>query len=145
QIGLICSEKQAIDATLDSLALEDPRFGTVADRYWNARGGSSTDGGAFIFTVDPKGNGNALTCTDKFGAVIEVQKEREPYDFRKGVGSCALDKAIQRQIEQLVTKGDARRLFAFLTDEFILWDYEKVRLALDYLLTLAGPDQQKGM
>jgi len=26
QIGLICSEKQAIDATLRSLAKEDPRF-----------------------------------------------------------------------------------------------------------------------
>ena len=51
QIGLICSEKQAIDATLQSLAAEDPRFCPVADRYWNARGGSYTDGGAFIFTV----------------------------------------------------------------------------------------------
>ena len=40
-IGLICSEKQAIDATLASLASEDPRFTPVADMYWNARGGSS--------------------------------------------------------------------------------------------------------
>ncbi len=47
EIGLICSEKQAIDATLESLAKEDPRFGTVADHYWNARGGSYTDGGGF--------------------------------------------------------------------------------------------------
>ena len=44
-IGLICSEKQAIDATLASLASEDPRFTPVADIYWNARGGSHTDGG----------------------------------------------------------------------------------------------------
>ena len=50
-IGLICSEKQAIDATLASLAAEDPRFTPVADIYWNARGGSSTDGGAFLLTV----------------------------------------------------------------------------------------------
>ena len=56
EIGLICSEKQAIDATLQSLAKEDPRFGTVADRYWNARGGSYTDGGSFIFTVAPNGD-----------------------------------------------------------------------------------------
>ncbi len=55
EIGLICSEKQAIDATLQSLAREDPRFGTVADRYWNARGGSYTDGGAFIFNVQETG------------------------------------------------------------------------------------------
>ena len=41
QIGLICSEKQAIDATLKSLAAEDKRFCPVADKYWNARGGSA--------------------------------------------------------------------------------------------------------
>ena len=52
-IGLICSEKQAIDATLASLAREDSRFTPVADMYWNARGGSSTDGGAFLLTVSP--------------------------------------------------------------------------------------------
>ena len=71
QIGLVCSEKQAIDATLRSLAQEDPRFCPVADRYWNARGGSSTDGGAFIFKVAPGRNGESgrmqLSCTDKFG------------------------------------------------------------------------------
>jgi len=59
-IGLICSEKQAIDATLASLAAEDPRFTPVADIYWNARGGSHTDGGAFLLTVSPSGaNGHA--------------------------------------------------------------------------------------
>jgi len=36
-IGLIGSEKQAIDATLHSLSAEDPRFRPIADRYWNAR------------------------------------------------------------------------------------------------------------
>ena len=56
QIGLICSEKQAIDATLRSLAAEDPRFSTVADKLWNARGGSSDDGGAFMFNVAPNGD-----------------------------------------------------------------------------------------
>lgn len=68
QIGLICSEKQAIDATLHSLAKEDPRFCTIADDYWNARGGSYTDGGAFIFTVKRKPDGTrTLSCADKFG------------------------------------------------------------------------------
>ena len=51
QIGLICSEKQAIDATLISLEREDPRFRPIADKYWNARGGSYTDGGSFIFSL----------------------------------------------------------------------------------------------
>ena len=57
QIGLVCSEKQAIDATLQSLAAEDSRFCPVADKYWNARGGSSSDGGSFSFTVKDAGQG----------------------------------------------------------------------------------------
>ena len=72
QIGLIASEKQAIDATLQSLAGEDERFGPIADRYWNARGGSHTDGGAFMFTVKNDGESTELVCTDKFGRAIEV-------------------------------------------------------------------------
>src|SRR2546422_751414 len=66
-IGLIASEKQAIDATLASLAAEDPRFLPVADRYWNARGGSHTDGGAFVFSVHEYGDGVYLRYTNKFG------------------------------------------------------------------------------
>jgi len=74
QIGLICSEKQAIDATLRSLAREDKRFCPVADKYWNARGGSHTDGGAFVFTVqqaDRFGH-KTLSCADKFGRPVEL-------------------------------------------------------------------------
>src|SRR3989441_680447 len=63
-VGIIASEKQAIDATLANLHHEDPQVCPVADRYWNARGGSYTDGGAFIFTVTADGQ---LICTDKFG------------------------------------------------------------------------------
>jgi glutamate synthase domain-containing protein 1/glutamate synthase domain-containing protein 3 len=89
QVGLIASEKQAIDAALESLAAEDERICPVADRYWNARGGSHTDGGAFVFTVretghgqlgnqgtgerrlgsrNGNGKGKELVVTDKFGA-----------------------------------------------------------------------------
>ncbi len=74
QIGLICSEKQAIDATLRSLAREDSRFCPVADRYWNARGGSHTDGGAFMFTIGEDAAGHkTLTCTDKFGRPVAIE------------------------------------------------------------------------
>jgi glutamate synthase domain-containing protein 1/glutamate synthase domain-containing protein 3 len=89
QIGLICSEKQAIDATLKSLASEDPRFCPVADHYWNARGGSATDGGAFIFDVKDAGKGNGqkiLTCTNKFGEVISFpgsEGKSSPVSFQK--------------------------------------------------------------
>ena len=82
QVGLICSEKQAIDATLKSLADEDSRIGSVADRYWNARGGSHTDGGAFIFNLDETSSSpfeRQLTCVDKFGKHITVPKGQAPY------------------------------------------------------------------
>lgn len=70
-IGFAASEKQAIDATLRSLSQEDDRFWLYADHYWNARGGSYTDGGAFVFTVSRQFGGNAkLICTDKFGNSI---------------------------------------------------------------------------
>ncbi|MFQ5821652.1 MAG: glutamate synthase, partial [Candidatus Heimdallarchaeota archaeon] len=69
QIGLIASEKQAIDAMLEKLAEDDERFYPKAERYWYARGGSYTDGGAFIFSLDESKN---LTCTDKFGERIST-------------------------------------------------------------------------
>ena len=72
-IGLVASEKQAIDATLRSLHQEDNRFLPYADVYWNARGGSYTDGGAFIFTV----KGKELIVTDKFGRRISTKKEQK--------------------------------------------------------------------
>jgi len=70
-IGLVASEKQAIDATLRSLHEEDKRFLPYADIYWNARGGSYTDGGAFIFTV----KGNELVVADKFGRRISSKRD----------------------------------------------------------------------
>ncbi len=82
QVGLICSEQQAIDATLKSLSDEDPRIGTVADLYWNARGGSYTDGGAFIFNLDKKGPDSSelnLSCADKFGREIKAPEGQVPY------------------------------------------------------------------
>lgn len=82
QVGLICSEKQAIDATLKSLSDEDSRIGSVADRYWNARGGSYTDGGAFVLNLDETSASpleRRLTCTDKFGNPITVPKGQAPY------------------------------------------------------------------
>lgn len=93
QIGLVCSEKQAIDATLASLAKEDSRFCTVADEYWNARGGSYTDGGSFIFNVSPDGNGGyKLSCVDKFGRQKTVKAGERP-DCRLQIADCRLGHA----------------------------------------------------
>ncbi len=85
-IGFAASEKQGIDAALASLAEEDPRFWPRADKYWNARGGSHTDGGAFIFSVRSKSVNRksqsvnrTLVCTDKFGREVRIDTSRVPY------------------------------------------------------------------
>lgn len=70
-IGIIASEKQAIDSILLSISSENKRFCRYADKYWNARGGSYTDGGSFIFSL----KNNSLVCTDKFGEVIASHKK----------------------------------------------------------------------
>lgn len=79
QIGLIASERQAINACLRSLAAEDERFQPLADRYWVARGGSHTDGGAFRFSVHKAAPEEAgfLTCVNKFGQVVSVDRQRQ--------------------------------------------------------------------
>jgi glutamate synthase domain-containing protein 1/glutamate synthase domain-containing protein 3 len=89
-IGLICSEKQAIDATLASLAAEDSRFTPVADTYWNARGGSFTDGGAFLLTVAPvddKAASNGNSKDPLSGHRPEVGRERDGVRAVGGNGS----------------------------------------------------------
>jgi glutamate synthase domain-containing protein 3 len=84
---LICSEKQAIDATLLSLSKDDPRICPVADRYWNARGGSHQDGGAFIFNLQKNAAGQwRITCTDKFGKPVPIPGGAESCDFSKEPG-----------------------------------------------------------
>jgi hypothetical protein len=72
QLGLVASERQAINACLSSLAAEDPRIPPVADRYWNARGGSYTDGGAFAYTVSREDGHVTLACRDKFGNAVVI-------------------------------------------------------------------------
>jgi glutamate synthase domain-containing protein 1/glutamate synthase domain-containing protein 3 len=76
KIGLIASERQAIDACLNSLAAENSRFAAKADLYWNARGGSYTDGGAFIFTVDRSSGSPQLKCLDKFGNEVTAPAKK---------------------------------------------------------------------
>ncbi|MFQ5460702.1 MAG: hypothetical protein ACE5EL_07910, partial [Anaerolineae bacterium] len=50
---------------------EDERFSPIADSYWNARGGSYADGGAFTFTVTDGDRG--VRCTDKFGREVTLE------------------------------------------------------------------------
>ncbi|MEW6616714.1 MAG: glutamate synthase [Thermodesulfobacteriota bacterium] len=121
QVGLICSEKQAIDATLKSMAEEDPRVGMLADRYWNARGGSYTDGGAFLFNVE-QGNGNylerRLTCADKFGHEVTVTTNQAAY----------MPDNVYSLMDKEKKSGDELSVFFHKNQPDLLYEYLKGRI-----------------
>ena len=100
QIGLIASEKQAIDSALDSISGEYPSVPRYADKYWNARGGSHNYGGAFIFSLYPQEDSPGsmrLICTNKFGTAVSA-----PYrgwDYRHDIALAA------PSVEQETTEG----------------------------------------
>jgi len=97
KIGIIASERQAINAVLGKLQ-EDKRIPSrFADSYWNARGGSFTDGGAFLFTVRDGVDGKELECADKFGKSIDLPEQ----DWLPNVGSSvSLNASIAIQLQK---------------------------------------------
>jgi glutamate synthase domain-containing protein 1 len=125
QIGLIASEKQAIDAALQSLHQEDPRICPVADRYWNARGGSHTDGGAFIFSIDYSQPTLRLVCTDKFGTRLRLDRTPSPA-FR--LAKMSVKRSLVLPTNPVAAVLDPMRSasesFTELVRELALWDYE---------------------
>ena len=122
QIGLICSEKQAIDATLKSLAAEDKRFCPVADRYWNARGGSSTDGGAFVFTVKDAGRDDGsltLSCADKFGRQVSIDETAQ--------SPAQAGKQIAEKIEIDLSSAQPVEFKEYAAKGLAVWNYQTLK------------------
>ena len=137
QVGLIASEKQAIDATLLSLHADDSRICPVADRYWNARGGSHTDGGAFIFDIKPGHEGHLrISCTDKFGAPVPMPAGTDPCDFSKRVRTP--DGHIRNSVLQLFEGTEADAIFKHLSDSMARWSFDEVRSALSAVAEIAA-------
>jgi glutamate synthase domain-containing protein 1/glutamate synthase domain-containing protein 3 len=131
QVGLICSEKQAIDATLLSLSKEDDRICPVADRYWNARGGSHTDGGAFIFNLMPDSTGKLrMECTDKFGVSVPMPRGDELCDFSQGISLPAeSEETIQEIISERFVPGNAFAIYQMISELLPQWTFDEFRLA----------------
>jgi glutamate synthase domain-containing protein 1/glutamate synthase domain-containing protein 3 len=127
QIGLICSEKQAIDATLRSLAQEDQRFCPIADRYWNARGGSHTDGGAFTFTVAGENDHKNLTCADKFGRPVSPGSGRVRCDLASLDTSAERSRSIHELVRDSLQRGDALGLYRHATQNLPAWEANELR------------------
>ncbi len=137
-IGFAASEKQGIDAALESLAEEDKRFWPRADRYWNARGGSHTDGGAFIFTVTPDENGTKLVCTNKFGTEIKVDASRQPYTE----GSSRVSNKTRFE-DILSIDGSAEELFGNFIEQLKECDYDDVIALLSRMEQKANTDAER--
>ncbi|MGH7538537.1 MAG: glutamate synthase [Gemmatimonadales bacterium] len=125
-IGFAASEKQAIDAALESLAAEDARFWTRADRYWNARGGSHTDGGAFVFEV----RAGTLRCIDKFGRPVEIADGKAPY--------TSSGKPVTARVR--LPAPNTAELYAEVVRQIPAWSYDQVVDALTELEAGARDD-----
>jgi len=136
QVGLIASEKQAIDATLQSLHADDGRICPVADRYWNARGGSHTDGGAFIFDLKPDDRGRLrISSTDKFGAPVPLPAGTDPCDFSAGVKTA--DLLVKDRILQPFETTNTAVIFEYLSGGMKQWSFDDIRSALTVVAEIA--------
>jgi len=141
-VGLIGSEKQAIDATLHSLSSEDSRFRPIADKYWNARGGSHTDGGAFAFTIENAGSENAkLSCADKFGKPISSPVGEWTVDFN---APPKIDKTladITGKIKTAAKNNDIEGIFAELSTLIKDADFNSLRSIASQIEKIAANGQ----
>jgi len=125
QIGLVCSEKQAIDATLASLAEEDHRFCPVADLYWNARGGSHTDGGTFTFSLENKNGKKVLSCHDKFGKPKTVPWFQQPWEGDVPEVSPERFEELAPQVRELLGDATGQALFHYTAEHLPQWPYAR--------------------
>jgi len=144
QIGLIASEKQAIDATLQSLHADDSRICPVADRYWNARGGSHTDGGAFIFDLAPDKFGSLrISCTDKFGTPVPLPSGGEACDFTTAVPE--VEGNIRDGLKQSFDKKSAVAIFEYFSRGIPNWSFGEIRASLTCIIEFAGEPKNSSL
>jgi glutamate synthase domain-containing protein 3 len=139
-IGFAASERQGIDAALESLSAADPRFWSQADLYWNARGGSHTDGGAFVFTVERDGSERSgLVCADKFGRTIDVPGDQRPPApvVLAPAGPAAAPSAVAALARRSLP---AAELFGAAGEALPRWSYGELSAFLDALVGEAGDD-----
>ncbi|MFC1528750.1 glutamate synthase [Candidatus Latescibacterota bacterium] len=144
QVGVIASEKQAIDATLLSLSQDDSRICPVADRYWNARGGSHTDGGSFRFDLENDSGGKMrITCTDKFGKPVSMPDVRANLsvcpDFTVNpVISTSIKNDVEKNIRRCLETGDAFMLFEYICGTLPDWSFDEFKTVCSEIATQAN-------
>src|SRR5438876_394026 len=139
KIGIIASERQATNAVLGKLQ-EDQRIPSrFADSYWNARGGSFTDGGAFLLTVRDGEEGKVLECADKFGKSIELPEQ----DWLPSVGSSlSLNASIAIQLQKGPGTQDPLGFYEYVRHALRDAGFQYVREILEELKLLAVKGQE---
>ena len=136
QVGIIGSEKQAIDATLASLAKDDKRICPIADKYWNARGGSHSDGGAFMFDIIPDEKGKyKLECKDKFGIPVHITDKTESCDFTKETVTSKIQNDLEKIISEYAESG--KNLFDYIKNNIPQWSFDDIWVACKLIRELA--------
>ncbi len=139
QIGLIASERQAINACLRSLAAEDPRFKPLADHYWVARGGSHTDGGAFHFVISPEDGGVAsLRCTDKFGKEVRLTPGRRHAPAAPDPAQAGREfrRDWERTLLLALDNGGALSAWDGIRPRLVAWDWDDLAWGVCWLTDL---------
>ncbi|MFC1762375.1 glutamate synthase [Planctomycetota bacterium] len=145
QVGLIGSEKQAIDATLESLAKDDQRICPIADRYWNARGGSHTDGGSFMFNLRKDEAGKIrIDCADKFDTPVPLPQRDGACDFSEAVEPLDRHPEMALPIHEYLDHGRLSKLYTHIRDHAASWTFMEFRVACRIVASWAQhPNQIK--
>jgi len=138
QVGLIASEKQAIDATLLSMSKEDSRICPVADRYWNARGGSHTDGGSFIFSLDKNKAGKyQLSCADKFAVPVHLPSGKEIETISIDTTLSHTDKNNNTDIRRFL-ENCGQTAYESMLRKIPAWSLADLHITCEAIVSLAG-------
>ncbi len=148
QIGLVCSEKQAIDATLESIAADDKRFCPIADKYWNARGGSATDGGSFTFNVKDSGKGDGskkLTTENKFGESIQTPAGQMHFDIQIDLSKSSKNNEQTDKIKEFFDANDLLQLKDYCLSQFADLGFESIKVICNTIEDIAKDDAKKAM
>ncbi len=134
-IGAVASEKQAVDAFLESYHAEDSRVCPVADSSWCARGGSATDGGSFVFALT---GDKRLECRDKFGKLRAAPLDKSPPSPVELQLAPAATTRHHDAIELSLLAGDHDALFAELAGRAAELSFEDIKGELERLATLSA-------
>jgi glutamate synthase domain-containing protein 1/glutamate synthase domain-containing protein 3 len=137
KIGIIASERQAINAVLGKLQKDQRIPSRFADSYWNARGGSFTDGGAFLFTVKDGEDGKKLECADKFGKTIDLPEQ----EWLPTSSGAALNASIAIQLQKGPSTQDPLGFYEYVRPALRDTGFQYVGEILEELKRLAMKGQ----